>query len=237
MVLYQRGTSWGQFSAVTPIPTRPSHLAVYGRHHRLVQTIPLETSRLAHSASFVSPLQSLPSYHPQRVGGHAARWPSRWLTHSSRYGLDHPLGAAQELGKLGDRRAIAPLERCLHAGDSLLRVSAAKSLGAIGDPSATEALHSMAVEDDDRMVRSQAAAELFRLGDQRGFVLLSELLREPEIRSPQHFCKWMARLAVDQRAAEAMPHLREAKHGAGPLARWRIARAIRQLERLDSDDA
>jgi hypothetical protein len=41
MVLYQRGTSWGQFSAVTPIPTRPSHLAVYGRNHRLVQTIPL----------------------------------------------------------------------------------------------------------------------------------------------------------------------------------------------------
>jgi hypothetical protein len=42
MVLYQRGTSWGQFSAVTPIPTRPSHLAVYGRNHKLDQTIPLD---------------------------------------------------------------------------------------------------------------------------------------------------------------------------------------------------
>jgi hypothetical protein len=51
-VLYQRGTSWGQFSAVTPIPTGPSHLAVYGRHHRLVQTIPLDlapgTQRVLH---------------------------------------------------------------------------------------------------------------------------------------------------------------------------------------------
>ena len=42
MVLYQRGTTWGQFSAVTQIPTRPSHLAIYGRNHRLVQTIPLD---------------------------------------------------------------------------------------------------------------------------------------------------------------------------------------------------
>jgi hypothetical protein len=41
-VLYQRGTSWGQFSAVTGTPTTPSHLAVYGRRHRLLQTIPLD---------------------------------------------------------------------------------------------------------------------------------------------------------------------------------------------------
>jgi hypothetical protein len=40
MELYARGTSWGQFSTVTPIPSAPSHLAIYGRH-RLVQTIPL----------------------------------------------------------------------------------------------------------------------------------------------------------------------------------------------------
>jgi hypothetical protein len=40
MHLYTRGTSWGQFSAVTPTPSSPSHLAVYGRN-RLLQTIPL----------------------------------------------------------------------------------------------------------------------------------------------------------------------------------------------------
>jgi hypothetical protein len=42
MVLYQRGRNWGQFSAVTPTPSTRSDLAVYGRHHRLIQTIPLD---------------------------------------------------------------------------------------------------------------------------------------------------------------------------------------------------
>jgi hypothetical protein len=40
--LYRRGSTWGQFSAVTPVQTTPSHLAVYGRNHRLLQTIPLD---------------------------------------------------------------------------------------------------------------------------------------------------------------------------------------------------
>lgn len=142
------------------------------------------------------------------------------------------LGAAQELGELGDERALEPLVRCLHAGDPLLRTSAAKSLGAIGDPSATEPLFEVATEDEDRGVRSQAAAELFRLGDSRGFVLLAQLLRGPENRSPQHFRRWMARLAVDYPAAEAIPHLRAAKRGASPWARWRLAQAIRHVERL-----
>jgi hypothetical protein len=39
--LYRRGSTWGQFSAVTPVQTTPSHLAVYGRNHRLLQTISL----------------------------------------------------------------------------------------------------------------------------------------------------------------------------------------------------
>jgi hypothetical protein len=42
--IYQRGTTWGQFSTVTPSPTAPSHLAIYGRHHELLQTIPLNLS-------------------------------------------------------------------------------------------------------------------------------------------------------------------------------------------------
>ena len=147
------------------------------------------------------------------------------------------LGAAQELGKLGDQRAVPPLMGCLQAGDWLLRSSAAKSLGEIGDPSAVEALHSMAVEDENHLVRGQAAAELFRLGDERGFALLSKLLHEPETRSPQHWRRWMARLAVECRSPEAIPHLQAAKRGSSSWARWRLAQAIRQLERLDSKDA
>jgi HEAT repeat protein len=147
------------------------------------------------------------------------------------------LGAAQELGKLRDQRAVAPLVRCLDAGDRLLRTSAAKSLGAIGDPAAAGALHATAVDDSDCMVRSAAAAELFRLGDQRGFAILAQLMHEPETRSPQGFRRWMARLALDCQTPEAIPHLRAAKRGASPWARFRLAQAIRQLERLDSDSA
>jgi hypothetical protein len=39
--IYRRGTTWGQFGTVTPSPATPSHLAIYGRHHTLLQTIPL----------------------------------------------------------------------------------------------------------------------------------------------------------------------------------------------------
>jgi HEAT repeat protein len=143
------------------------------------------------------------------------------------------LGAARQLGKLGDQRAVPPLVGCLQASDFLLRTAAAKALGEIGNPSAVEALYSTAVEDENHYVRGQAAAELFRLGDERGFVLLSKLLHEPETRSPQHWRRWMARLAVECRAPEAIPHLRSAKGGSSPWARWRLAQAIRHLERLN----
>jgi hypothetical protein len=42
-LLYTRGTTWGQFTAVTPTPSGPSHLAVYGRHG-LLQTVPLNVA-------------------------------------------------------------------------------------------------------------------------------------------------------------------------------------------------
>lgn len=40
MTAYTRGTTWGGFSVVTPTPSGPAHLAIYGRHG-LLQTIPL----------------------------------------------------------------------------------------------------------------------------------------------------------------------------------------------------
>jgi hypothetical protein len=39
--IYKRGTTWGQFITVTPSPSTTSHLAIYGRHRKLLQTIPL----------------------------------------------------------------------------------------------------------------------------------------------------------------------------------------------------
>jgi hypothetical protein len=43
MTVYTRGTTWGQFSLVTPTPSGPAHLAIYGRHG-LLETILLNIS-------------------------------------------------------------------------------------------------------------------------------------------------------------------------------------------------
>jgi hypothetical protein len=47
----------------------------------------------------------------------------------------------------------------------------------------------------------------------------------------------MARLSVECRAPEAIPHLQAARRGSSPWARWRLAQAIRQLERLGPRDS
>jgi hypothetical protein len=57
------------------------------------------------------------------------------------------LGAAQELGKLGDPAALATLIRTLQANDDLLRMSAVKALARLGLPEAIPALHETAVSD------------------------------------------------------------------------------------------
>lgn len=48
--------------------------------------------------------------------------------------------AARALGKLGDRRAVEPLIRCLESPDVYVREAAAQSLEMLGDPSSIPAL-------------------------------------------------------------------------------------------------
>lgn len=49
--------------------------------------------------------------------------------------------AARALGKLGDRRVVPALLRCLDCADYYVRECAAQALAALGDPSAIPALH------------------------------------------------------------------------------------------------
>lgn len=55
---------------------------------------------------------------------------------------DYPLrrNAARALGKLGDRRAVPGLIRCLDCSDCYVREAAAQSLGMLGDPAAVPVL-------------------------------------------------------------------------------------------------
>lgn len=58
---------------------------------------------------------------------------------------DYPLrrNAARALGKLGDRRAVPGLLRCLDCSDFYVREAAAQSLGMLNDPTAVPALTSL----------------------------------------------------------------------------------------------
>lgn len=51
--------------------------------------------------------------------------------------------AAEELGRLGDRRAVEPLIDALGDDDELVRVRAAKALGILGDPRALPPLQKL----------------------------------------------------------------------------------------------
>lgn len=62
--------------------------------------------------------------------------------------------AARALGKLGDRRAVKPLIRCLDCSDYYVREAAAQSLEELGDPSCAPALRALLVGgiDDTELV-------------------------------------------------------------------------------------
>ena len=71
--------------------------------------------------------------------------------------------AALILGKLKDRRAVAPLSAALRDENATVRGTAAASLGLLGDASAKDALEG-AAQDVDPFVRGQATKAMAMLG-------------------------------------------------------------------------
>jgi HEAT repeat protein len=165
--------------------------------------------------------------------------------------------AAQQLGRLGNPAAVAPLVRALQANDDGLRVSAAKSLAMIGDHAALPALIEAATNDPASGVRVTAVDALAVLGDPRGVELLVSLALDPapaiiatstryqrpaeggrlfarfistrdnEIAQTR---RWALKRLRELRATEALPRL-EAAPRPRPvrtrLALWRTLRALR----------
>jgi HEAT repeats len=87
--------------------------------------------------------------------------------------------AAQQLGKLGDPAAVAPLIRRLDAADDGLRVSAIRALAAIGEASAVPSLVEAATGDPASGVRVTAIEALALMGDPRGGEMLAMLAIDP----------------------------------------------------------
>ncbi len=139
--------------------------------------------------------------------------------------------AAQNLGDLGDPRAVGPLIRCLQAADPGLQISALKALARIGDPTVTEEVFDVASGDAPFGVRAEAAATLGSLGDARAAKLIGAMLREPDNPYPRGTRKWATKLLVELNGTDAIADLLAARSGAGVVGRWRLWRAIRSLNR------
>lgn len=73
----------------------------------------------------------------------------------------------QALGKIGDPRALGPLERACEHPDPVVRAQAVKALGELGDPHAAAALRRR-LEDAHPVVKLGAAVALYQLGDNSG---------------------------------------------------------------------
>jgi hypothetical protein len=86
-------------------------------------------------------------------------------------------GAAETLGKIGDKRAVESLIEALRDEDCDVRKEAAYALGEIGDKRAVEPLIA-ALRDEDSGVREAAASALGEIGDKRTINALKEVAKK-----------------------------------------------------------
>jgi bilin biosynthesis protein len=88
------------------------------------------------------------------------------------------VAAAKMLGKLGDAQAVDALIQALHDPDRSVYLSAARTLGRLGDPALEPLLH--ALQDKDSHVRLGAALALRASGDERAVEPLRRALADPD---------------------------------------------------------
>ena len=108
--------------------------------------------------------------------------------------------AAESLGQLGDRRAVALLIACLRGEAWVVRSAAAKGLGQLGDGRAVEPLI-VCLEDERVWVRAEAAASLGQMGDARAIEPLRMLARS-SWGDQQGWAKEKVRAALQQLTGE-----------------------------------
>ena len=117
--------------------------------------------------------------------------------------------AARALGKLGDRRAVPGLIRCLECSDFYVREAAAQSLEMLGDPAAIPALM-------QRLDSGLAAAE-----------------RVPERPHLQEPCEAIMEALGTLQAKEAIPFIEPFLEHSIKRVQYAATRAMYQLKRDD----
>lgn len=153
------------------------------------------------------------------------------------------VAAANELGEMGDVRAVGPLVGRLHSTDELLRLAALKALGRLGDQSAVSALYEAAISDESFGARCNAVEALLELGDRRAYLVLCEMLREEApysgsfSPSPRSFRRWALGLIVEGCAVETLPALTAMRAELGLLSGRQLRRAIKALRQRGCETA
>lgn len=150
--------------------------------------------------------------------------------------------AAEFLVKLRDERGVAALIRARKSRDPVVRVCAAKALGATGDKEAVRTLRSM-LRDRTSRVRLVAALGLSRRGEAAGSSTLVELLTHENWRTRRGSAFALGQLG-DTRGVPALIRALKDEHASARIAAaealGHIAdrRAIRALsDALDDTDA
>lgn len=118
--------------------------------------------------------------------------------------------SAELLGAAGDRRASRDLERRLHDRDDRVRLTAARALGRIGDPSTVPAL--LAALDDRRISGHSASMALLRIGEP-GIPGLTHGLRSREAQTRRTAVAILGALGATSTGERVVELLDDADHG------------------------
>jgi len=110
--------------------------------------------------------------------------------------------AAQGLGQMGAKEAVAPLVAALAGDDRLVRASAAEALGAIGDARAVDGLVA-ALSDGDHSVRVDAAEALGRMRAKSATKALIAVVQD-EVVGVRRKAAWALGRIGDPRATEGL---------------------------------
>ncbi|SNS09109.1 HEAT repeat domain-containing protein [Actinacidiphila glaucinigra] len=141
-----------------------------------------------------------------------------WLLDEDRTAQQAAAGCVEELGRLGDARAVPVLTRA--AGDPRLRAAAVDSLGRIGGPDVLGVLLGVA-SDEDGDVRAAAARGLARYEDEpRATAALAGLCALP-------YPRRIVRALVRSGDPAAAPVLAAVRDGAPSAATRRLAGRFR----------
>lgn len=141
-----------------------------------------------------------------------------WLLDEGRTAYQAAAGCVEELGRLGDARAVPVLTRAV--ADPRLRAAAVDSLGRIGGPEVLATLLAAASDEGDD-VRAAAARGLARYGDQpRATAALAGLCAPP-------YPRRIVRALVRSGDPVAAPVLAAAREGAPSAATRRLAGRFR----------